>query len=261
MNRIERKRSQIRKIEFGIATKELNKYLDSARQYTILDYGCGEAYQLEYLKKIGKVVCIDKYKSKIFSKEENQDVIFKLSNLEESNFFPESFDVLFSSHVLAYIKNYNDFFTELIRIGKKDSLYIFIVPSDTWMLASVVAQYWSKINAIIKLLTKKIVKNNIVSKSDRNINTKKEQDKVALKSKFKFLLSLQGHGRYNKFLESYQNFKLESWKRLLIKNGFNILKARPLLFYFPSEMYFLPHIKIKEKSKFSSSYLIITSRR
>jgi SAM-dependent methyltransferase len=132
-----------------IATKDYNAYIERPATLSLLpdvkgkhvfDAGCGPGFYSEILLEKGaKVTAIDVSPKMIgFAKERvgNRAAIHLASLTEPLDFLSDkSVDVVFSSLVMDYIKNWDLVFVEFSRILRDDGVFIFSTehPHAKWM--------------------------------------------------------------------------------------------------------------------------------
>jgi len=239
----------------------------SIKETEILEFGCGSGFQIPYLRDIGNVTASDVFYPDSIKKM--GDLEFVECSIHQTPFEKDQFDVIFSSHVLEHIHNLKESFAELQRIGKPECYYAFLVPTSTWLLISLPIRYISKPIKIITLISKFLSKKN---KQDINHNPKinkykqiEQLNNASInKNKFfkaiKFLIYPGGHGAFGGFSKCYKMFKIKSWQRLFIKNGFSIIETHPLLLYAPSEWPYIPTTNYFNRYNICSSVLFILAK-
>jgi ubiquinone/menaquinone biosynthesis C-methylase UbiE len=227
------------------------------KDVNILEFGSGDGFQIPYLRKIGTPIASDIYTSVDIRKM--KDVVFYECSITNTPFRDSQFDIIFSNHVIEHIENKQDAFKELKRIGTKDCIYAFSVPTPIWLLLSIPAQYYNKFKKILKPLY-------IFCKSKSDVHLEEENgvnsnftDKMKTKRFFSQIFPC-GHGVYEKFVECYRSFKLKEWQRLFNDNGFYIEKIHPLLLYAPSELPIVPTTAFLNKHNIYSSVLFLLTK-
>ncbi len=234
--RLKNKREQ----EVKLIVAEIEEYLNksSSKKLKILEFGCGAGYQVKHLQKLGDIISTDIYPMKTLKNV--QKISFIETNILQTPFQDNQFDLLFSNHVLEHIEELPKAFKELKRIGNANCLYAFSVPTNIWLLLSIRSQLLGKIKLAIKKLfrQKKVTARNSSKTTERIIVEKERISKPpSILNKF----ALTGHGGvYTSFFDCYRQFKIESWKKLLITNNYKILSVKPLLLYAPSELPVIP---------------------
>lgn len=255
-------REKKRNLEIKIIINQIFKILKyynglGSRKLEILEFGSGSGAQLPYLTKLGKVTGSDVIiRPEIKNKFNNH---FVECSITDTPFENSQFDIIFSNHVIEHIEDLDRAFFELNRIGKKTCIYAFSVPTNIWLLLSIPAQYYNKINKVIELLfhSKTREKPNALNLF---VNPRDKYSKILfiINQLFNYLLP-KGHGCINDFINCYHSFKIKSWKRLFINNGFNVIKVKPLMIYGPSEW---PIIETKvSKSTTCSSILFLLKKQ
>ncbi|EGP92851.1 class I SAM-dependent methyltransferase [Nitrosarchaeum koreense] len=196
-------------IEF-IRNQELSsirKNLSDVSIKKILEIGGKDGYLARILTDWGfDVISIDINPSSTYF-----DV--KKMNATELEFKPETFDLVFSSHVIAHIKDKNLLFKEINRVLKSDGLAIHIVPSNWW---SVITNFWHYV------LLPKILYKKITSKSNSKENLKND-DKDGLnhkKIRLKNLLFLHPLGTERSFIIEIFKFSKKYWAKIFASYGY-----------------------------------------
>lgn len=265
-----RRKKRIREISFTIET--ITNHLKANPEYEkdkteILEFGCGEGFQIPYLKSIGNVVASDIYRNENIKGIE--DLEFVECGIGKTPFENNRFDVIFSSQVIEHIEDLNEAFSELLRIGKSECIYAFTVPTSTWLLISFPIKYIGKLFKILNLMyeytSKKKTDINVKTNSNDEKHTKRSIDKYSFINKIskvlKYLIFPGGHGAFGGFATCYKMFKIKNWEKMFIKNGFIILQTKPLLLYAPSEMPYIPTTTCFNKYNICSSVLFILKNK
>ena len=109
--------------------KEIIKFFPSDKNSKILEVGGGDGFQAKIVAELGyKVTSIDTN-----PKLPNYHEVLK-ANISLIDYPSETFDVIFSSHVLPHIKNLDCAFIEMKRVLRKDGIIIHIVPTSWWKI-------------------------------------------------------------------------------------------------------------------------------
>lgn len=156
-------RKQKRLIEVSYAIEAIKNYLETKSNYEkdkteILEFGCGEGFQIPYLRNIGNVVASDIYCNENIKSIKNLE--FVECSIDQTPFGNNRFDVIFSNQVIEHIHNLDGSFAELHRIGKPDCLYAFAVPTNIWLLISLPVRYIGKPKKIFHYISKFLFKKN-----------------------------------------------------------------------------------------------------
>jgi ubiquinone/menaquinone biosynthesis C-methylase UbiE len=227
-----------RRLEITIIINQLLNILKyrnnpNSKVLEVLEFGSGSGAQLPYLTKIGKVTGSDvvirpEIKTKLYNN------IVECS-ITDTPFDDSQFDIIFSNHVIEHIGDLNKTFFELKRIGNSSCIYAFSVPTNIWLLLSLPAQYYNKLNKAIEFLFKSKTRDKSYSPNlFVNLDDKKSKIFYKIVQISNYLLP-KGHGYTTQFINCYRSFKINNWKQLFIKNGFNIIEVKPLMIYGPSE--------------------------
>lgn len=137
----------------------------------------------------------------------------KRMNATKLEFKPETFDLVFSSHVIAHIKDKNILFKEINRVLKEDGLVIHIVPSNWW---SVITNFWHYV------LLPKILYNKIKSKPKLKENLKNENKDESnhKKNRLKNMLFLHPLGTEKSFIIEIFKFSKKYWAKMFASYGY-----------------------------------------
>ena len=198
-------------IEF-IRNQELlsiKKHLLDSKAKKILEIGGKDGYLARILADWGfEVISIDINPSSTYF-----DV--KEMNATMLEFKSDSFDLVFSSHVIAHIKDKNLLFKEINRVLKNDGLIIHVVPSNWW---SLITNFWHYV-LLLRLLYKKI-KSKSNSKEDLENNDKDVSNHK--KNRLKNLLFFHPLGTEKYFIIEIFKFSKKNWAKMFASYGYAI---------------------------------------
>lgn len=102
--------------------------LGSIRGKTILCLGCGAGEECAHIKSLGakKVVGVDISKSLIHTAKKNfPNIDFQVMDMEKLKFAQSSFDLVYSSLVLHYVKDWTKVLSAVRRVLKQDGTFLF----------------------------------------------------------------------------------------------------------------------------------------
>lgn len=113
-------------LRFLSAYNLVKKYLN--KEKTCLDIGCGDGYGCDFISyHAKKVVGIDK-DSKIIERakkiHKKDNLKFKVKNIESSNFYKNSFDVVVSFQVIGYVRNPKKYLSTLYKLTKSKGILV-----------------------------------------------------------------------------------------------------------------------------------------
>jgi SAM-dependent methyltransferase len=226
------------------------------RDINILEFGCGDGFQVPYLKKIGTVVASDVYRGEL---KDINDVQFVECDITNTPFESSFFDIIYSNHVIEHVENLEEAFDELFRIGDDKCIYAFSVPTNIWLLLSLPAQYLSKIKTFLDRIRGKKATPSDYGSSGPITNLNVVKYKHSLLDKLLTLLGPSGHGVTENYFQCYKNFRIQSWHTLFFDAGFSVVETKPLLLYGPSEWPLIP--TLKSKFGLSSSVLFLMMKK
>jgi len=251
-----------RRLEIQIIVSAIEKHLENHssnfnHQLNILEFGCGNGFQIPYLQKLGVVTATDIFIPNNLNRMKQAD--FVECDISNSSFLDDQFDLIFSNHVIEHIRDLNKAFDELKRIGKRNCLYALSVPTNVWLLLSIPAQYLQKMRAMLQQI-------KCSAKNDHSLEQKKIEGYDFPNSGNNSLFSIlfdkikpHGHGSIRNFWKCYRAFRKDSWYSLFNRHGFKVVTTQPLLMYAPSEWPIIPIISVKGRGNICSSllYLIV----
>ena len=96
---------------------------------SILDFGCGSGVQSSFIQNLGyNVTGVDFSEGLIqIAREELPDIPFHISDIRNTPFKDQSFDVLVSALVLHYIEDLSEVFEEVARLLIDQGSFIFSI--------------------------------------------------------------------------------------------------------------------------------------
>ena len=117
----------------GIAHTHLEKpamysALGRVRGKTILCLGCGNGEECAHIKSLGarRVVGVDIAPRMIdYARKSYPGIEFKVMDMEKLKFPQSTFDLVFSSLVLHYVKDWSVVLAEVKKVLKKDGIFLF----------------------------------------------------------------------------------------------------------------------------------------
>jgi len=243
-------REKKRKIEMSLIVDYLKDYFKGENK-NILEFGCGDGFQIPFLEKISNnVTAIDIEIDANLKNRYSNTVVFQ-SSINHTPFDDNQFHLIFSNHVIEHLEDLQGATREMIRIGSDECLYVFSVPTNIWLLLSFPAQYYRKIKYIFGLLNKNVSDG---VKIENNINSTNKLSSLLQK------IMPKGHGVYTGFFECYSSFRIKSWNKLFNELGFNIIGIKPLLLYSASEFPVFPTTHLFTRFGVCSSVLFVLKK-
>lgn len=231
--------------------KIMEEFLLSRRNVKILEIGGGDGFQAKILSDKGfHVVSIDV--------EPRNPQVFPVKKIDSTklNFSNETFDIIFTSHVLAHIHNLDEMFDEIKRVIKKDGIVIHIVPTSGWSLITNIWHYLFIPKYLLKSIKKRIFRKT-QSQTSLKENTQ-IQNSVQINLKKLFLHPL---GQNYSFIHELIFFSARYWRKLFLNSGFKIIdvKKGPYLTsgYGVFKFKLISFRKFFAKIFFSSSYCFV----
>jgi len=233
--RLKKRRLEIQ-IILSVIENQLKKYSSSFNhQLNILEFGCGNGFQIPYLQKLGVVTATDIFIPNNLNRMNQAD--FVECDISNSPFLDDQFDLIFSNHVIEHIT------------------------TNVWLLLSIPAQYLQKMRAVVQQL-------NYSAKNDHSSVQKKIEGYDFPNSGNSSLFSIlfdkikpHGHGSIRNFWKCYKAFRKNSWYNLFNRHGFKVVTTQPLLLYAPSEWPIIPIMSVRGMAKICSSLLFLIEQR
>jgi ubiquinone/menaquinone biosynthesis C-methylase UbiE len=204
----------------------------------ILDVGCGAAYQCAVLRDRGyNVTCVDIVDNATYT------YLDRLCDCCHLPFEDNSFDIIYSSHLLEHIKDKNQALREMVRVLSPDGFIHVIVPTSTWKICQLLIYYPELLSRFVKWFLKK----RGSKRENRDTDTKKVTPETGSKLerlyfKAKRAVFPEVHGTAPSNLEELREFRVSSWLGLFKNNGLNVNKIVMGPFYMPDPFPF-PTIK------------------
>lgn len=213
----------------------------------ILDIGCGAAYQCAILRNRGyNVICVD------IANKANYTYLDRLCDCCHLPFEDNSFDVIYSSHLLEHIKDRNKALQEMMRVLDPNGFIHVIVPTSTWKICQLLIYYPELLTRFAKWFLKK----RGSKKENRDIDMKIKTSEIGSKLERLYLKAKRAifpevHGTALSNLEELREFRVSSWIDLFKNNRLNVNKIVMGPFYMPHPFPF-PTIKATGIKLYSS---------
>jgi SAM-dependent methyltransferase len=246
-------------VRFGYNSPEKKNYYlslirnaewDSVKQYIpkkskFLDIGCGSGFSM--MKAIEDRECnaigIDPKPlmwGVKFNEYHNEDLVIKQGDAEQLPFENNSFEVVFSSHVLEHVNNYQSSLKEMNRVLKENGTIVLGVPTSTLAWLGLLPQL---------LFTTHIrIANYILSFFTKN-------------NEIKFInIFLPGsHSESNKtVLYDLRHYRIGEWRKKVSSEFSIVNEIKPAFFCFAD---FIIFFIIRKKIKYSSSVFFICHKK
>lgn len=229
----------------------------------VLEIGTGDGFQIPYLQTLGHVTSSDIYMSENIRRYHQSS--FVKCSICEAPFASNTFDLIFSNHVIEHIEDLDRTFQELKRIGKVGCVYAFSVPTALWLLLSVPAHYYNILRWVLRKLFRRANSDTASlagALEEQQLDTKANTKRTKKQLMVKMLRSVLpgGHGCYAGFFNCWRHFRVKAWKALFQNNGFRILRIEPLLLYAASEWPIVPTTRLPARYGWYSSVLFLMER-
>jgi SAM-dependent methyltransferase len=230
-----------------------------APDFAVMEFGCGDGFQIPHLRQFGRVSASDLYTSDGI--KAIADLEYHECRIEHTPFKTGQFDLIYSNQVFQDIPEsiLPEVFTELKRIGKPDCIYAFTVPTNHWLIFRIPAHYWNNLRFVWKRLTGRARQPEPGSSHFATATSGAEETRQrrSLGSKLKLLLLPSGIGGYPGFWNAFGKMSVRSWMRRLAALGFQPVAAERLLVYSPSDWPIMPTNRMLTRLGLCSSVLIV----
>lgn len=206
------------------------EFLPKKKYVKILELGCGIGYYSAFLSKIAdQVIATDLEVTDITTHSPGlqitRDFLAELdihnvnvmhASAENLPFEDNSFDMVFSSHVLEHVPDVKKGVSEINRVLKPGGINFCVVPTSTdkvyaFFLFYVYIVQRLYANTFGKLLNKK--------KVTANKKTEATNIKFSRINYFKYFPFPAPHGAYAHYLTELKNWTLGGWKKIVTQNG------------------------------------------
>lgn len=196
-----------------------------------LEIGCSVGYYSAFLSTISdKVTATDQPESNIAIHSGNlakakqllehleiTNVELKPATLESLPFPDNSFDLVFSSHVLGYIPDQKKALSEIQRVLKPHGVHFCVVPSRFTTLIRLIEYYAYLSKRVTQLVTKRLVFSKPATSTETGVSCSESKKHISLFPKTQ--------GAQEHWIEEVQKTSHNHWKKL-----FNSEKnAKPIL--------------------------------
>lgn len=216
-----------------------------AADFAVMEFGCGDGFQIPHLRKFGKVSASDLYCSDGI--RAMTDLEFYECRIEKTPFKDQQFDLIYSNQVFQDIPEavLPDIYLELKRILKPGGLLAFTVPTNHWLVLRIPAHYWNNFRFVWRRLSGKDRGAEPGSShfATETSGVELEQKRESKFSKAVKLFLPSGIGGYPGFWNAYRKMSVTSWATRFESLGFELVESRPLLIYAPSEWPIVPTMR------------------
>jgi len=237
--------------ELDVALEKFPK----GKNIKILELGSGDGYMGKCLTEQNyDVICTD-----INPKLPSMFPVRKIID-GKLDFSSETFDLIFTSQVIAHVENLELFFDEVKRVLKKDGLMINLVPTTGWWI---ITNFWHYVLTpynFLKFLKKSKIKDN----QDKDNQDKDNQDKDNIKKietrlieKIINYLFLHPLGNSPSFIYELKKFSKNNWIQLFKKYEFKIIEINKSTYAYSG--YFILKMKLMNFRKIFSKYFLPTT--
>ena len=195
----------------------------------ILEFQCGACEGTLYLCQHGTLIATYIYKDPQLNIPSKVKIGFE--DIHKTDFAEKEFDIIIYSQVLEQLVDLPQAFREIKRISIDDAYFVFSIQTATWLIFSIPAKIFKKLENILLRLRR--YSQTFHTKSPYSISREKTTSEKIIRPKNKktikrFLMGV--HGCYPQFIESLKAFRIRNWRKVMNSNGSTIIKENPLLF-------------------------------
>ena len=205
-------RNKLRKYDLDVIFKDVPEKLFKNG----LELGAGDGFQSKTIIKFCESLIATDYNEKrlqLGSKRKIKGLQYKVCDAEDLPFKNNTFDFIFSSHLLEHIKNKKRCFSEMKRVLKKNGVMIYVMPNRLGKSFNFFLYYPFVIYMLLNKERRQIAFNKLKQDNIRsNIKTK---NKLAWKKIFPSV-----HGENANHLSEFYNFGKRYWVNLFKENNF-----------------------------------------
>lgn len=198
-----------------------------------LELGCGIGYQSAFLSKIsGEVVATDLAEEDMAAHAPGMKQAFELHKLlkinnvkfqacsaEQLPFQNESFDLIYSSHVLEHIPDINKALSEMSRVLKPGGIFFCVTPVSFEKVYSIINYYLLLFTRLLVFIPRKVWA--LLSKKGANLKAKsqKANDTPSGRSFWSYFPFPPPHGTGHHFLSELADWTPAKWRKLETSTG------------------------------------------
>ncbi len=235
---------RIRAREMDLVLREVIQH--RARFRRILEIGAGDGFQSPHLGAIGKVFPFDVVRHSSDAPPRR----FLMASAERMPYADRSFDLIYSSNVIEHIEQRQLAFEEMRRVSAEDALFLHVLPTHIWKLLSVAVYYPLKVVAVGRRILQKAHLAELPAESSAVVPQRSFMNH--------FLPRI--HGTAPSHTKEFIEFRISSWERLFLENGFSCLRTIALLTYSPPEMPLFPPNQWLARAGLPSSVLFVLAK-
>lgn len=193
-----------------------------------LELGCGIGYQSAFLSKISdEVIATDlaeedmaahspgmKQAIELHDLLKVHNVKFKACSAEILPFDDNSFDLIYSSHVLEHIPDINNALAEMARVLKPGGIFFCVTPVSFEKFYSIINYYFLLFTRLFVFISKKIKFIFIRNRNGNSKTTGSVKDTCLGRSFWSYFPFPPPHGTGRHFLSEFIEWTPSKWKKI-----------------------------------------------
>lgn len=240
--KIEKNQQQIRDIEW----QAIADFIPNEAKF--LDVGCGAGYAMMKAKEekrctvegvdpepgahgVGRYVAL------------NKDVEITQGFSEDLPYLNESFDIVYSSHVLEHVQDESKSLQEMRRVLKKDGTLIIGMPTSNMAWINFLTQMlFTTHHRVVNFLLSPIKAINVGKTKLINV----------------FIPGSHSYPRANTVLYDLGHYRIKNWQKTVAAEFEVVEVVKPAFYPYPE---YLQLFNLKEKSRFTSSVFFICKKK
>lgn len=197
---VARKKSEIdwlhtlRREEFRV----VKGFLPAAKETKVLEIGSGTGYLLDLLGALFESVNGLEVDSSAYSSNDSRISIYDGKKVP---FDDETFDLIFSCHVIEHVEDFKVFCDETRRVLKPNGTIIHIAPSSTWRFFTSIFHYFHLVSLPFRIFLTK----------DKSISQRSRSNYPTLMDKFLYVFMAPRHGMTGNRISEIYYFSQRYW--------------------------------------------------
>lgn len=227
---------EVRKFEL----EKLTNLFPVNKKLKILEIGSGSGFMISVLEKKYKNIEGLEIEGSAY---ESKNKKIKKYNGKHIPFKDNTFDVVFTSHVLEHIKEIDDFSNEISRVLKIKGKAFHVIPTPTWRFYTSIFHYFALVDFLIKFL-----KRSEIDELNKRLVKKSRITKL------KMMFFAPRHGERGNVISELYYFSKTYWVKVFKRNGYIVESVNNSQIIYWGNDIFRNNFSIKLRSIFSKVF-------